>query len=337
MKPNCSKHQRAGGRGHWLGGLSLGALALALAAAVAHGEIVFDNTASSDGNTKFKVHSLVETGDEVLLHALAPVSLTSFSFEYYGLHFRGTEQVRLRFYGKDPASLGPGALLYDSGWGGVPGTTNPPSPCTLRRCFEPFIPGASLPGASYSSISNGAALEFTDFITGAVVPLGEKLPVNFIWTVEFQGLAGASEAGFLVAGKSPEYLPRHTLIIVNPQEYVWGWKPADVGENIELYWQRFNSRLVLLAAFDENQQMMPINFRARIEGDVAAQFLPPAREEQGLLLTLVGKTGSQYRIQSSTNLVHWSEMQTNTATNGIISTPVPAAGDFRFYRALLVE
>ena len=182
---------------------------------------------------------------------------------------------------------------------------------------------------------------FTDFVTGAVVPLGEKLPVNSIWTVEFQGLAGDSEAGLLMAGQwqsqSPSGLHRHTSIVINPQDYVWYWEPAEAGENLELYWQRNSTQWYLLKAVDENQQMIPINFRARIEGDVAAQFLPPAREGQGLLLTLVGKTGSQYRIQSSTNLVHWSEMQTNTATNGVISATVPAAGDCRFYRALMVE
>ena len=137
MKLSCSKNQRAGGRGHWLGGLALGALALVLAAAVAHSEIVFDNTASPASNNKFKINRNIEFGDEVLLGAPAPVTLTSFSFEYYGHYFSGTEQVRLRFYGKDPASLGPGALLYDSGWEGSPAPPIPLRHASSATCLFP--------------------------------------------------------------------------------------------------------------------------------------------------------------------------------------------------------
>jgi hypothetical protein len=139
----------------------IGATLIGCAASQA-GVAVYDNTTYTDPSaSRFKIGNTIELGDEVYLdlNGASAVSLESFSFEYYGLNFTGTEQVRVRFYGMNPLSAGgtPSSLLWDSG----------------NISLAPTEAGV---------------LRFSDF-TGGVQPLaGGVLPDDVLWTVEFSGL-----------------------------------------------------------------------------------------------------------------------------------------------------
>jgi hypothetical protein len=144
---------------------------------------IFDNS-SNDLLTRFNPGTL-QVGDEIILGTsgglLADRSLTSFSFEYWGvssdsISFAGPVQARVEFYLNDgtatPATSDyapPGTLFWDSGW------------------FGGFGPTAG--------DTNRATLNFTagtDFPEG-----GLWMPVvsNMTWTIQFQGMGTGDSVG----------------------------------------------------------------------------------------------------------------------------------------------
>lgn len=123
-------------------------------------DTVYDNS-TTDLNIRFNPVTR-EVGDEIILDGGARI-LTDFTFQYWGENFFGDdEELRLRFYLNDGAPsqagpLTPGTLFFDSDWFSI-------------------------------SETNRATLIFTDFVTGAAVPLSQNLPNSFTWTVRFRGV-----------------------------------------------------------------------------------------------------------------------------------------------------
>jgi hypothetical protein len=143
------------------------ALAILATGSVAQADIVYDNS-TGDLNVRLNP-GLLEIGDEIVL---APGSriITDFTFQYWGENFVGNnEEARVRFYLNDgPASqagpLEPSTLFYDSDWFAIAATTR-------------------------------STLIFTDFTTGALVPLVGSLPNSLTWTVTFRGVGAGESAG----------------------------------------------------------------------------------------------------------------------------------------------
>ena len=57
-------------------------------------------------------------------------------------------------------------------------------------------------------------------------------------------------------------------------------------------------------------------------------------KKPGQVATFLGRAGSNYIFETSTNLIHWTPFRTNSASNGIVTIAVtnPPAPR-RFYRA----
>lgn len=123
--------------------------------------LVYDNS-TGDLNTRLNPGTR-EIGDEIVLGGPAERTIADFTFQYWGANFFGSdEEARVRFYRNDgpnsPAGPAePGTVFYDSDWFAIGATTR-------------------------------ATLVFTDFVTGAVVPLSGLLPNSFTWTVGFRGV-----------------------------------------------------------------------------------------------------------------------------------------------------
>lgn len=141
--------------------LGLGVFAGVIATVTtASADVVYDN---STGDLNIRLNPLTrEVGDEIILGGGARI-LTDFTFEYWGENFfGGDEQARVRFYFNDGAAspagpLKPGTLFWDSDWFNIVET-------------------------------NRATVVFTDFVTGAAVPLTQTLPNSFTWTIRFRGV-----------------------------------------------------------------------------------------------------------------------------------------------------
>jgi Pro-kumamolisin, activation domain/Divergent InlB B-repeat domain len=81
-----------------------------------------------------------------------------------------------------------------------------------------------------------------------------------------------------------------------------------------------------------------VNLPLLASGNSAPPQLQFQRQSSGgFLMTLTGQDNQQYVIQTSTDLVNWQNLSTNTATGGIIQITIPANGTNRaqFYRALV--
>jgi hypothetical protein len=284
------------------------AAALVLTWTAARADIFYDNTTSPATNNHFKTSRWLETGDEVLLSACCPVILTNFVLEYFGTNFSGNEQLRLRFYqqGATPDKLG--NMVYDSGW----------------------LPIAPAP--------TGALLQFTDFLTGAVVPLTNPLPVDFTWSVQFQGIETGEVAGLAT---SVPLAPRYTFLLPDAVRNCdpLPCPPSPPPErNFDTFWELMPNGWVRALPADDAQRITPINFLARIEGEIAGlHFQRPVLREGESVLTLVGESGRRYRIEGSPDFAHWSEVRTDTAVDRVLSVTVPAAAASQFYRAVLLE
>ena len=154
--------------------LSISLLCFALSLPVTAATI-FDNS-SNDLKTRFDPGT-TQVGDEIIL-AGTDRSLTSFSFEYWGVssnpaNFSGPVQARVEFYLNDGSLFNgyaaPGTVFYDSGWFGGFGPTG--------------------------GDTNRATLNFS---AGSDFPLGGLwMPVvsNMTWTVQFQGMAAGDSVG----------------------------------------------------------------------------------------------------------------------------------------------
>ena len=140
-------------------------LALLQTVSVSLADTVYDNS-TTDLNIRFNPETR-EVGDEMILGGGARI-LTDFTFQYWRANFFGNdEQARLRFYYNDgplaqASQLGneirePGTIFFDSDWFNV-------------------------------SQTDRSTLIFTDFVTGAAVPLSTLLPGSFTWTVKFRGV-----------------------------------------------------------------------------------------------------------------------------------------------------
>jgi hypothetical protein len=69
---------------------------------------------------------------------------------------------------------------------------------------------------------------------------------------------------------------------------------------------------------------------------VAAQLLGPVFQGSNAVFTLVGQNGGQYSIQTSADMVHWSQTQTATLSNGPAMITQPLSNASQFYRAKLL-
>lgn len=143
------------------------ALAMFATGSVVQADIVYDN---STGDLNIRLNpGTNEIGDEIVLGAGSRI-ITDFTFQYWGQSFLGNnEEARLRFYlNNGPNSQAgppePSTLFFDSDWFAIAETTR-------------------------------ATLVFTDFVTGAVVPLAGPLPNTFTWTVTFRGMGVGESAG----------------------------------------------------------------------------------------------------------------------------------------------
>jgi hypothetical protein len=112
-------------------------------------DVVIYNNSSNDKNTRFNVPNTVEVGDEIILGGTsAQRTLTTFTFEYYGLNLAGDEQAVVKFYLNDgPASTAgpsmPGTVIWNSGNFAIGNTPR----ATLTFDLTPLnitVPGNSL-------------------------------------------------------------------------------------------------------------------------------------------------------------------------------------------------
>ena len=65
---------------------------------------------------------------------------------------------------------------------------------------------------------------------------------------------------------------------------------------------------------------------------VPAQLMGPAFQSGNAVFTLVGQSGSSYSIQTSSNLVNWTQLQTATLSNGPALIIQPVSNASQFYR-----
>jgi hypothetical protein len=127
--------------------------------------IVFDNTDPNNYLERF--HSPgngIEFGDEVTLAGTERI-LTDFSFEYFASALTGNETGELFFRLLDGPVIGEGAA-------------------------ERNTPGTILYSSGEFNISSGFQ---TVSVSGIAIPV----PDTFVWSVRFDGLEGAEEAGLL--------------------------------------------------------------------------------------------------------------------------------------------
>jgi hypothetical protein len=80
-----------------------------------------------------------------------------------------------------------------------------------------------------------------------------------------------------------------------------------------------------------------INLPLSVVTPPAPAHLQLSRQTDGsFMLNLQGQSSQQYIVQSSSDLVHWLNVSTNTAVNGQIQLPVSTGtNQAQFYRALL--
>ena len=215
------------------------------ASQAANTTLLYDNYATTDvTQNRFKIGSGIEIGDEVVLalNRVAPADrkVGSFSFEYYGLNFSGSEQARVRFYSMT-GSHQPSSVIWDSGLVALPGT-------------------------------DASRVTFTDFVTGAVVPLTGFIPQNVLWSVEFSGVGGlgkTSEAGLDVYG------------------------PPVVGSGLDTYWQKFSGVWKECQKVGSDSTPMSIDF-----GSQFAAVPEPSTIALGVL-GLLGLAGAALRRRMS--------------------------------------
>jgi hypothetical protein len=168
--------------------------------------IVFDNTDPANYLDSFHTPGNgVEFGDEVNLAGIERI-VTNFSFEYFGAGLSGNETGELFFRMLDGPVIGEGLAAR-------------PSPGTILYSSGEF------------SISSGFQ---TVNVTGIAIPV----PDTFVWSVRFDGLNGAEQAGLLF------------------------YDPPTVGSSFDDFWQitQFGWE-----TFIANDGAIPGNFSARIQ------------------------------------------------------------------------
>lgn len=144
----------------------LSTVAFLSAASTVSAATVYDNS-TTDLNTRFNP-GLIEVGDEIVLGGTERI-LTSFRFQYWLENAGAGEDARIRFYANDGTNSPAGpqvpfSLLFDSDWFPIAATTRD-------------------------------TLEFTDFVTGALVPLSGAVPDSFTWSIQFKDLGVGATAG----------------------------------------------------------------------------------------------------------------------------------------------
>ena len=69
---------------------------------------------------------------------------------------------------------------------------------------------------------------------------------------------------------------------------------------------------------------------------VTAQLLGPVFQGSNAVFTLVGQSGCRYSIQTSADMVNWSQIQIATLSNGPVMITQPISNASQFYRAKLM-
>ena len=210
-----------------LGGVALLTVTMTLGA---RANIVYDNT-STDTGYNLSVTNGQMVGDQIILNSSTPVTLTSFSFEFYSPNatFTGSVMGEVWLYAND----GAGTLLS----GGYA------TPSTVLLDSTPF----SLSTAQqYTSASPGgpfdvATLNFDLLPNG--YPTGLVVPTNFTMVVSFTGLTGSDSVGVEL------------------------FNPVTVGQNYPDYWYLNNGEPSSNWSLLTNS-VTPVNFGAQFVGTV---------------------------------------------------------------------
>lgn len=163
----------------FLNGLAAGVVALL--AQNAQGQIVYNNTGQSGGdssevgNYSFGNGGNSEAGNEIVLGSgTGSYTLSTFEFQFFltGTTFSGSPSVELNFYANTGAAV--------SGYA---------SPATTPLYSSGFSPISAFTDAS------GDTLTYT-------LPAGTVVPADFTWTVAFSGVPAGDTAGLSIFNSS---------------------------------------------------------------------------------------------------------------------------------------